>query len=142
MLASKRKPFDPMEIAFREFGAATLSGTEHLHEDWDLVAEYPLTDDLLSLSRVWQSPSTGQRIIAVKGAPEAVADLCHFDPTHVTRLHERLAAMTDDGLRVLGVARGSSSEAILSPPHSTTSTSSSWVWWAWPIRCGTACVSR
>ena len=106
MLASKRKPFDPMEIAFREFGAATLSGTEHLHEDWELVAEYPLTDDLLSLSRVWQSPSTGRRIIAVKGAPEAVADLCHFDPTHVARLHERLAAMTDDGLRVLGVARG------------------------------------
>jgi len=106
MLASKRKPFDPMEIAFREFGATTLTGTEHLHEDWELVAEYPLTDDLLSLSRVWQLPSTGQRLIAVKGAPEAVADLCHFDPPRVARLHERLAAMTDDGLRVLGVARG------------------------------------
>jgi P-type Ca2+ transporter type 2C len=106
MLASKRRPFDPMEIAFREFGAATLSGTEHLHEDWELVAEYPLTDDLLSLSRVWQMPSTGQRLIAVKGAPEAVADLCHFDPPHVARLHARLSVMTGDGLRVLGVARG------------------------------------
>lgn len=106
VLASKRKPFDPMEIAFQEFGAETLSGTEHLHEDWELVAEYPLTDDLLSLSRVWQSPSTRQRVIAVKGAPEAVADLCHFDPPHVARLHGSLATMTGDGLRVLGVARG------------------------------------
>ena len=35
--------------------------------------------ELLALSHVWKSPSSDEYIIATKGAPEAVADLCHFD---------------------------------------------------------------
>ena len=47
ILASKRNPLDPMEIAFQEFGSRSLSNTEHLHHDWTLVHEYPLSPALL-----------------------------------------------------------------------------------------------
>jgi Ca2+-transporting ATPase len=106
LLASKRNPFDPMEVAFREFGEAELMGTEHLREGWEPVAEYPLADELLAMSCVHRAPGTEQLVVAAKGAPEAIADLCHFDERHWARLRPRLAAMAEDGLRVLGVARG------------------------------------
>ena len=106
MLASKRRPFDPMEIAFQTLGTAALSNTEHLHAGWELVAEYPLADELLAVSRVWRDPLTGRHVVAAKGAPEAIADLCHFDATRLEWLHSQAALLADDGLRVLGVARG------------------------------------
>ena len=46
-----------------------LAGTEHLHADWQLVEDYPLSPALLAMSRVWQSPDRRERLIAAKGAP-------------------------------------------------------------------------
>src|SRR6185437_53277 len=34
ILASRKDPFDPMEVAFKQLGEAELAGTEHLHPDW------------------------------------------------------------------------------------------------------------
>jgi Ca2+-transporting ATPase len=42
ILASQTDPFDPMEKALRELGSRSLANTEHLHDDWTLVQEYPL----------------------------------------------------------------------------------------------------
>ena len=44
-------------------------------------------------------------MIAAKGAPEAVADLCHLPGLEATRLNESVARMAAEGLRVLGVAK-------------------------------------
>ncbi|MFZ2198764.1 MAG: HAD-IC family P-type ATPase, partial [Thermodesulfovibrionales bacterium] len=52
ILASKIDPFDPMEKALRQLGIYSLLNTEHLHDDWTLVHEYPLCQDLLALSHV------------------------------------------------------------------------------------------
>jgi Ca2+-transporting ATPase len=79
ILASKKDPFDPMEKALRELGAQRLAKTEHLHENFTLVHEYPLSPELLALSHVWKSPDGSKLIVAAKGAPEAIADLCHLD---------------------------------------------------------------
>jgi len=68
VLASQRDPFDPMEKAIREMGKKHLSNTEHLHEQWTLIREYPLSKDLLALSHVWQSPDEKSYVIAAKGA--------------------------------------------------------------------------
>ena len=38
-------PFDPMEQAFHRLAKETLAGTEHLHDEWQLVREYPLSSD-------------------------------------------------------------------------------------------------
>ena len=42
------------------------------------MREYPLSEHLLALSHVWRSPNGTDFVIAAKGAPEAVADLCHL----------------------------------------------------------------
>ncbi len=44
MLASPIDPFDPMDTAFKALGERYLADTEHLHADWDLVREYPLSE--------------------------------------------------------------------------------------------------
>jgi Ca2+-transporting ATPase len=75
ILASHRSPFDPMEVAIQEFGKSMLGQTEHLHDSWTLVDEYPLSKELLAMSRVWQSADQAHFVIASKGAPEAIADL-------------------------------------------------------------------
>jgi Ca2+-transporting ATPase len=105
ILASHRDPFDPMEIAFRDFGNRHLADTEHLHGNWSLVREYPLSQKLLALSHVWKSPEGGDFVIAAKGAPEAMADLCHFDTEQMTALNETIQSMAGEGLRLLGIAK-------------------------------------
>ncbi len=105
ILASQRAAIDPIDHALEDLGAVYLADTEHLHHDWSLVQEYPLSKELLALSRVWRSPDGHDYVIAAKGAPEAIADLCHFDAPQTAALLDSLAAMTREGLRVLGVAR-------------------------------------
>ena len=111
VLASPVDPFDPMDSAFKKLGEDVLSQTEHLHRDWHLIREYPLSERLLALSHVWMSPDGGDYVIAAKGAPEAIGDLCHFDPAQVDALCADVAGMADEGLRVLGVARSAFSAA-------------------------------
>lgn len=105
VLASHRRAFDPMETAITEAGQKLLANTEHLHRDWTLVNDYPLSREMLAMSRVWQSPDLTERMIAAKGAPEAIIDLCHLDSDQSERIHEQVARMAANGLRVLGVAR-------------------------------------
>jgi Ca2+-transporting ATPase len=105
ILASPIDPFDPMEKAMRELGGRTLVNTGHLHKDWTLVKEYPLSEKLLAMSHVWSSQDGNDFVVATKGAPEAIADLCHFDETQLKKLNEDVNRMANDGLRVLGVAR-------------------------------------
>ncbi|MGD9793597.1 MAG: cation-translocating P-type ATPase [Acidimicrobiia bacterium] len=105
VLASPVDPFDPMDKAFRSLGETYLSETEHLHRDWNLVREYPLSPKLLALSHVWQSPDSSRYVVAAKGAPEAIADLCHFDPDRLGALTAQVEDATANGQRVLAVAR-------------------------------------
>ncbi|MEI8242396.1 MAG: cation-translocating P-type ATPase [bacterium] len=105
VLASQRDPFDPMEKAIHDVGRTALAETEHLHDNWELVREYPLSRELLALSHVWKSRAGDAYVIAAKGAPEAIADLCHFTPEQTRALAAQIDVLAADGLRVLGVAR-------------------------------------
>ncbi|WP_428420016.1 cation-translocating P-type ATPase [Methylibium sp.] len=105
VLASHRRAFDPMESAIGDAGQRLLANTEHLHDDWTLVDDYPLSSEMLAMSRVWQSPDQRERLIAAKGAPEAIVDLCHLDASRSARIAEQVLALAGDGLRVLGVAQ-------------------------------------
>ena len=113
ILASQEDPFDPMEKAIHEVGALTLSNTEHLHRSWTMVQQYPLSRDLLALSHVWKSVSGAGYVVATKGAPEAIADLCHFESGRVEALALEVHALADRGLRVLGVAKAGFPESDL-----------------------------
>lgn len=105
VLATPADPFDPMEKAMKELGGHALASTDHLHKDWTLVREYPLSERLLAMSRVWQSPGGDELVIAAKGAPEAIADLCHLDTARMNTLNTQIDRMADEGLRVIGVAQ-------------------------------------
>jgi Ca2+-transporting ATPase len=106
ILASRRDPFDPMERALQEAGQRLILETEHLHPGWSLAREYPLTPELLAVSQAWSTGQGDQVILAAKGAPEAIADLCHLAPQQREALSREVAALATKGLRVLGVARG------------------------------------
>lgn len=104
ILASQRNPFDPMEQAFLKLGELKLAGTAHLHEDWKLEKEYPLSADLLAMSHVFKSVKRNEYVIAAKGSPEAIADLCHFSKDQLEDLKSRITELASQGLRVIGVA--------------------------------------
>jgi Ca2+-transporting ATPase len=104
ILASPADPFDPMEKAMKELGVRTLAQTEHLHSSWTLQREYPLSKELLAMSRVWTSSDGNDLVIAAKGAPEAIADLCHFDDSEKKRLEGNIDVLSNQGKRVIGVA--------------------------------------
>jgi P-type Ca2+ transporter type 2C len=105
ILASKKDPFDPMEKALHDLGKKTLHSTEHLHEDWNILEEYPLSRELLSLSHVYKHPETGAYYVSAKGAPEAIFDLCHLDNPSKEDLAGKVNIIAQEGLRVLGVAK-------------------------------------
>jgi Ca2+-transporting ATPase len=109
LLASARDSFDTMDKAFHDLGREKLAETEHLHgPEWKLVHGYGLRPSLLAMSRVWQAADGRQEfVIAAKGAPEAVADLCHLSAGDFAALTQSVDAMAAEGLRVLGVARAS-----------------------------------
>ena len=94
-----------MEKAMKELGGKTLQNTGHLHNDWTLEKEYALSENLLAMSHVWTSKNGEDYVIAAKGAPEAIADLCHFDDERQKTLHQQVNQMADEGLRVIGVAK-------------------------------------
>jgi len=121
VLACEADPFDPMETALIEFGAERLVNTEHLHDDWEVIQRYPLSRELLAISHVWKTPGSGEGgdgtggyyHVAAKGAPEAIADLCHLSDADTAALMEQVMHMADRGLRVLGVARARLEEGSL-----------------------------
>ncbi len=101
VLATPVDPFDPMDRAFRELGAGHLLGD--VHEGWGLVREYPLSERLLAVSHAWRAPD-GAIVVAAKGAPEAVADLCRLTEEERRRMIGIVEAATASGQRVLAVA--------------------------------------
>ncbi len=105
ILASRRDPFDPMERAFKELGDRQLAGTEHLHDDWVLVREYPLSRERLAVVQIWRERGRAELIAAAKGAPEAVATLCGLTEAERARVDGDVHALAAGGLRVLAVAR-------------------------------------
>lgn len=107
MLASQQDPYDPIEKEIHSVGERYLAGTEHIHGQWTIVREYPLSRELLALSHVWKSPDSSAFVVAAKGAPEAIADLCHLSAGEKAELTRRIRTLSDRGLRVLGVAKAS-----------------------------------
>jgi Ca2+-transporting ATPase len=107
ILASQVNPFDPMEKAIINIGDQFLLNSEHIHADWVMEKEYPLSKDLLAMSRVFSNTGTKEQVIAVKGAPEAIFDLCHLNSERIVHYEKAVAEMASEGLRVLGVARAS-----------------------------------
>jgi Ca2+-transporting ATPase len=102
-LASEPEPFDPMERAIVAFAAQVDPRAVELRSTLSLVREYPLSPELLAMTHCWEG--NGGREVAVKGSPEAIAQLCRLPAARRDALLEQTAAIADRGQRVLGVAR-------------------------------------
>jgi Ca2+-transporting ATPase len=112
MLASRgisaclEDPFDPMEKAFHALDGNRPAAVPRLGKDdgRHLHEQYPLSPDLLAMSNLWSDAAGNGGIVAAKGAPEAVADLCRMTPGQRREMDDMVARMAGEGLRVLGVA--------------------------------------
>ncbi|MCA1916629.1 cation-translocating P-type ATPase [Methanospirillum hungatei] len=143
ILACKKDPFDPMEKALMQLSDGDFGRTEHIHKDWRLITEYPLSSELLAMSNVWESPDGYEFIIAAKGSPEAIADLCHFSEQEQKKLAEQIEMMASRGLRILGVAKSSFSISELPRiQHDFVFTFLGLIGFADPVRPGIAKAVR
>ena len=127
LLASERVAIDPMERALQALAATQLQAAA-LHEDWQLVHEYPLSAALPAMTHVWRASGETAATVAVKGASEAVAGLCRLDEAALQRIAAQAQAMASRGLRVLGVARARWDAAPGAPwPVSTAAFAFDWL---------------
>ncbi len=97
--ASAVEPTDPMEIALHgaRGGVPAIAAS-----DAKLAHAYALRPDLLAMSNIWDDGET--LTLSAKGAPEAIAGLCHLPPKDVAALTAAVEAMATRGIRVLAVA--------------------------------------
>ena len=101
MWASEPIPFDPMEVALH-------NAYEHLMVDdertrYKMFYEYPLSGKPPMMTHIFQNDS-GDRIIAAKGAPEALINISDLTPDEKQKIQEAVQSLAVDGYRVLGVA--------------------------------------
>ena len=101
-LASAEDPADPMEKAIHEAAAKCLDAVPE--GGAALIREYPLSRSLLAMSRVVDTNGKDYEVF-VKGAPEAVAELCRLPGDSLKRAMSITGSMAGRGLRVLGVAQ-------------------------------------
>lgn len=106
ILASQKKPFDPMEEAFIAAGRQRFGNVDKIYGDLNIQREYPLEDDSLSVVHVWGNES-GAKIVALKGAPETVFSLCHMNKAEIIKAEIQVKQLAGRGLRVIAVAKGS-----------------------------------
>jgi len=100
-LSCKKQSFDPMEIAIKQFSASGLK-LEDIEKN-ELLHEYPLSHKLLAMANAWRRPDNSI-IVAAKGAPEAIAELCRLNKKQTSDLMSAVKTMALDNLRILGVA--------------------------------------
>jgi Ca2+-transporting ATPase len=107
VLASAPEPFDPMEKAFHALAEERLAADPQPPHGRALKWEYGLRPDLLAVTNVWEETDRHDLIVAAKGAPEAIAELCNLPEPERARLRGVVDEMAREGMRVLGVARAS-----------------------------------
>jgi len=100
MWASEPIPFDPMETALHN--AYSKSGLADERPDYKMIHEYPLGGKPPMMTHLFEN-RTGQRIIAAKGAPEALISISHLTKREKEQIASAIEVMAAEGYRVLAV---------------------------------------
>lgn len=100
MWASEPSPFDPMEVALHR-AYADHTQTD-LRKSFSLVHEYPLGGKPPMMTHVF-SDGRGRKIIAAKGAPEALIQVSNVTDAEIRQIHSAIDQLASAGFRVLGV---------------------------------------
>ncbi len=101
MWASEPIPFDPMEKALHNKYAGLFSTDER--PGYKMIHEYPLSGRPPMMTHLFED-ANGNRIIAAKGAPEAIMAVSGLSADEKKQIESALAEMTKRGYRVLAVA--------------------------------------
>jgi len=100
MWASEPIPFDPMEIALHKAYANLSIPNERAN--YQMVHEYPLGGKPPMMTHVFSNQK--HRIIAAKGAPEAIINVCDLTAQEKQSIYFAIDEIASEGYRVLGVA--------------------------------------
>jgi P-type Ca2+ transporter type 2C len=120
VFASVPESFDPMETAFADLGHDWLEEQMPARgSGWWLLRTYGLSPNLLAMSQAWRRGDEQHEtiVIAAKGAPEAIAELCHLGAAQYRTLTQSATEMATEGLRVLGVARAVTNNDLPDSQH-------------------------
>ncbi|RBL88840.1 cation-translocating P-type ATPase [Chitinophaga flava] len=101
MWASEPVPFDPMEKTLHQvYTSLTETDERSLYK---MVHEYPLDGKPPMMTHIFEN-GNGSRIIAAKGAPEAILEVCHLPEAEKNILQQQINTLALKGYRILGVA--------------------------------------
>ena len=103
--ASETEPFDPMEKAI----VAAFATAQPAEASAPMLHEYPLAGTPPMMTHVRQV--SGAPLIAAKGAVEHILAVCHLESTAAERIRQTTRELSEQGFRVLGVARGTHATA-------------------------------
>jgi len=109
-LASQKNAIDPMEIAF---AITNQLINKKNTDDYTLIKEYPFQKSFMCMTRVLKNNKTNKTIIASKGAPETIFNLCKFKGIELEKHIEIVRSFAEKGLRVLAVAYSEEVRATL-----------------------------
>lgn len=101
MWASEPIPFDPMEVALHSAYTEIIADDKRLQ--YKMIHEYPLAGIPPMMTHLFENDS-GNRIIAAKGAPEAIMNVSNLTTTEKQQIEEVIKLLATDGYRLLGVA--------------------------------------
>lgn len=102
MWSSEPIPFDPMEKALHQIYTQTQTDDER--NQFKMVHEYPLEGKPPMMTHIFEDAS-GNRIIAAKGAPEAILSVSNLSATEKEKLYQHVQDLAQEGYRVLGVGK-------------------------------------
>ncbi len=108
MWASEPIPFDPMDVALHDSYPNLFPNDER--PNFKLIHEYPLSGQPPMMTHIFEDGS-GKRIIAAKGAPEALMAVSQVTDAEKQQINEAMATMANDGFRVLGVGLAENTDA-------------------------------
>ena len=100
MWASEPIAFDPMEVALHSAYQSVKKFDER--PDYKMIHEYPLSGKPPMMTHIFQN-NVGKRIIAAKGAPEALMNISNLDEKQKQQIEEAIKTITTEGYRVLAV---------------------------------------
>lgn len=100
MWSSEPIPFDPMEVALHEAYGTSFELDER--PNFSMVHEYPLGGKPPMMTHIFED-ANGTKVIAAKGAPEALMVVSSLTAEQRKQTEDALTALASKGYRVLGV---------------------------------------
>lgn len=100
MWASESVPFDAMEKAIHQAYAENIE--IDLRPGFKMIHEYPLDGKPPMMTHIFENKK-GERIVAVKGAPEAILHSSLLKDDEKKKVNDCLISFAKESLRVLGV---------------------------------------